>query len=131
MPRRSSALPILLAAAWLAACASSGASTSRDPNVIARSELAEVPNYTALEAVRRLRPAWLRVRGGGGPLSSNVAGMYEIRLHLDGSPQQDLAVLDRIQASDVREMRFLSGPDATTRFGTGYPNGVILVTTIH
>jgi hypothetical protein len=35
--------------------------------------------------------------------------------------------LRTISARDVQYVRFLSAPDATTRFGTGYISGVIEV----
>jgi hypothetical protein len=34
-----------------------------------------------------------------------------------------------IPASRVKEIRFINARDATTRWGTGYGSGVILVTT--
>ena len=40
-------------------------------------------------------------------------------------PVESLANLNAIA---VREIRYLSAADATTRWGTGYPGGVILVT---
>jgi len=34
-----------------------------------------------------------------------------------------------VRAADIQEMRYLNAADATTRFGTNYVSGVILVTT--
>ena len=47
---------------------------------------------------------------------------------MNGVPLQDVDWLDDIDVSEIREMRFFSGPDASTRFGTGYVNGAILIT---
>ena len=49
---------------------------------------------------------------------------------LDGVPlRADIHALVGIQLNGVQEIRFLSALDATTRFGRGYVNGAILVTT--
>ena len=37
--------------------------------------------------------------------------------------------LRAFRGSDVQTIRFMEGRDATTRFGTGYVNGLIVVTT--
>ena len=39
----------------------------------------------------------------------------------------DPRALDAILLEGVDELRFMSGPDATTRYGTGYPGGIIQV----
>ena len=127
--KRTIGLGLVLVSVFLGACATTGGSGSQNRNVLSSWELTEVADLTAMEAVRQLRPAWLRTRGGGGPISGDVSGMYGVRLHVDGSTQRSLDVLDTIYAGDVREMRYLDGSEATTRFGTGYTNGVILVTT--
>jgi len=112
-----------LAVTPIAACASSGGSSDRprrDPNVLTREELAAEPRGTLLQVVERLRPNWLRSR--------NLAGSNNLpRVHVDGSPQGSVEMLRSIQVQDVRRLEFMSGPDATTRYGTGYVGGVILV----
>jgi hypothetical protein len=105
------------------AAAGSGAS----PDVIGNWELQELPDYNALEAIRRLRPNWLRT--GTRPAIAAGGGSGYPRVHLNGVPLQDIRQLEDIRADEIREMRFVSGPDASTRWGTGYVNGVILVTT--
>ena len=116
---------------FLGACypgrATSGSGAS--PNLIGNWELRDLPDLTALEAIRRLRPNWLRA--GSRPSVAVETGRNSRmpRVHMNGVPLQSLNELEQVNAVDVREMRFLSGPDATTRFGTGYMNGAILVTT--
>jgi len=97
------------------------------PNLIGNWELQNLPDLTALEAIRRLRPNWLRA-GSRPSIAVETGGSRMPRVHLNGVPLQNLNELEQINAVDVREMRFLSGTDATTRFGTGYLNGAILVT---
>lgn len=128
----------------LSACASgSGQSASGDPDVITSWQLAELQDMNAMEAIRRLRPGWLRIRSNqprmpAGPdnppppeVSAAGFGSPYPRVHLDGVPLQDVNELENLRASDIREMRYLSGTDASTRFGTGYTNGVILVISEH
>jgi len=40
----------------------------------------------------------------------------------------DLTTLDEMDIREIMEFRYLSASDATNRYGTGYPGGVILVT---
>ncbi len=40
---------------------------------------------------------------------------------------QPFAVLQGLRPHDVQLLEFLSGPDATTLYGTGYVNGLIRV----
>lgn len=118
---------------FLGACypgrASSGSGAS--PNLIGNWELRDLPDLTALEAIRRLRPNWLRA-GSRPSIAVATGGNSRMpKVHLNGVPLQNLNELEQINAIDVREMRYLSGSDATTRFGTGYMNGAILVTMEH
>lgn len=117
----------LLLAAAIGACASgssggsNGSAAARGGrNLITEAELAEIPSMSALEAVQRLRAGWLTSRTGAiGP-----------QVHIDGRPVAGgLQVLSSVRSSDVREMRYRNGRDATTLYGTNYSNGVIEVTT--
>ena len=115
---------VLLPGACYPGRATAGSGTS--PDLIGNWELQELSDYTALDAIRRLRPAWLRV--GSRPAVAVGRSSTQPRVHLNGVPLQSLEALEEIDASEVREMRFLNGPDASTRFGTGYMNGAILIT---
>ncbi|MYB07753.1 MAG: Plug domain-containing protein [Gemmatimonadetes bacterium] len=119
---------LLLTVGLLAACypgrANSGSGGS--PDLIGNWELQELADYNALDAIRRLRPAWLR--GGTRPAIAVGQTSTHPRVHLNGVPLQNINELEEIDARDIREMRFLNGPDASTRYGTGYMNGAILIT---
>lgn len=118
----------------LGACASSstvgsssGASSTRGSrDVITTEELAASSATNALDAVRQLRPTFLQSRG---PVSLGLAasGSLEPAVFLDGQRFGTLGDLASIPINDIREIRHLSGPDATQRFGTGYASGAILV----
>lgn len=85
-----------------------------------RAELARFDDDNAYRAIERLRSAWLRPRGAtrsppalivnGVPRIDGIQGLYAIRVSL------------------IEQIDYLSGPDATTRYGTGYPGGAVLVT---
>lgn len=98
------------------ACASAGGSgTSRNSNRITAEELETVATFSAYEAVRRLRPAWLRVRTQAAPPV----------VFLDGVQMGGPETLENFRASQFREILHRSGPDATTLYGTGVAGGTI------
>jgi hypothetical protein len=95
-----------------------GSGTRSDPNLITREDLASVPAITAYDAVQRLRPRWLQRTGRRGVPRVVVARTQRTNVY----------ELTRIRADDVESIRFVSGPDATTRYGTGFTGGAIEVT---
>lgn len=110
-------LLVLLALAAATACASGTADGAprRRANVITEQEVAESNTITAFDAIRRLRSAWLSPR----------AGMEDAVVHLDGVRLNGISDLRNIPASPLRELTYMTGPDATTRYGTGYRGGLI------
>jgi hypothetical protein len=50
------------------------------------------------------------------------------RVVVDDVSYGSIENLANLSANAVREIRYLNAADATTRWGTGYPGGVILVT---
>ncbi len=121
-----SSVSIIALALVTASCSSAGtgSAASRNSNVVTIEELAEVDYLSGLEAVRRLRPNWLRVRGQATFSRQGSAG---IRLYVDGRHRHDIFELENISTSDIREMRFLTGREATIRYGTDHGDGAILV----
>ena len=132
----ASLVPVLVLSAVLSACgASAGGSfgggdgtrvaTVGSSTLIVRAQLEDFTGRTAGEAVSRLRRRWLQATRGG-----NFAdGPAFARVVIDGTARGDLEELDRIPADAVESMRYLSASDATTLYGTGFPGGVIEVTT--
>ena len=112
------------------ACGGGGAGGSAQPtgesrtargnsNLITESEISATAYQNALEIVTNLRPAMTRPRPGGGP----------VMFYLDDVKMMDLSGLSTVPANRIREIRYISAQDATTRWGTGHASGVILVTT--
>jgi hypothetical protein len=118
----------------LGACASGGASgktrTSRHSrNVITSEELATATDVTnAYDAVLHLRPQFLQSRGNTSMNEESSPGGQPLPIvFLDGQRFGGVETLRNIPLSNVKEIHFISAADATTRWGTGYANGVIEV----
>ena len=102
---------------------------SYPPNEISRAEIDErgANAHTAMQFLRRVRPAWLRSRGSN---SLTAAGaMYPV-VYIDNIRRPGgLSALFQVPLSEIRRMEFIGPGDATTRWGTGHQSGVILITT--
>lgn len=103
---------------------SSGASRSSD--IITALELADpsVASGDALEAVRRLRPRFLAVRG---TQSIRMTAAGQVHLSLDGGALQAISNLSRMRVAEIAEIRFLSATEAAQRFGTVAGSGGVIL----
>ena len=70
----------------------------------------------------------LRSRGASslGPVSNE--DMLP-RVYVDEVSYGSVSTLSNLNALQIKEIRFVSAQNATTRWGTGHTGGVILVTT--
>ena len=138
---RSGALLVAFLAAASTACTGSnvnpftdapappvGAGGSGSPDEILRSEIRSrgSNDHTAMSLIRRLRPAWLRARGQKS--LQDDSSDYPV-VYIDDIRHGSLSTLNRIPASEILSIRFYNTGDATTRWGTGHPSGVINVLT--
>jgi len=115
VPRRVSLLA--LAAAALTA-APLGA--QRRTTVITSEEIegARPAVGTALDAVRSLRPQWLRARDLTLTTSrDSPVAVPAVRVYLDDREAGDLEYLETIAAETVHELRWFSSNEAASRFG--------------
>ena len=123
---------LLIGIALTGACAphntgaASSAPSTRSRNTILADEIKGVSVATAYDAVVRLRPSWLRSRG---PISVQQPGAGQVVAYLDGVRVGGADALARIPVSNIVQIEYLSGYDATTRFGVGHDGGAILVRT--
>lgn len=124
----------IIAALLTIACATGSSGSSADSksssrharDLITAEELAASDARNVYDAIRELRPSFLQAHGTAS--TSPVTA----RVYVDGTPLgEGLDVLRHMRPTDVVEIRYLSGPDATQRFGTGNPAGAILVKTKH
>lgn len=127
---RVSALCLFILLTLMGACQTapeSAEGTRYRSNHISQEEIGSIENamgLTARQVIRRLRPAWIR------PRSSTVDGRRSTPVVFqDGIQLGGLENLDQMHIRQIQELRYLSGSDATTRYGTGYSGGAILVFT--
>jgi hypothetical protein len=127
MPRGFNVFAAAAALLLVAGCATAGSSrTASDPNRLTQEELADFQRGSVLDAIQRLRPRWLRSRGSG---SFTSAGGDFASVVIDDQPAGDWGALRALDVQDVDRIIYLRAADATTRYGTGYPGGVIQVYT--
>ncbi|HXG71675.1 MAG TPA: hypothetical protein VNJ04_13795 [Gemmatimonadaceae bacterium] len=97
---------------------------TRNREIITQEELALSTSTTLYDAIQSLRPAMVRSRGR---MSSTVDESNFPRVYVDGQLYGDIGALRNMSVAQVREVRYSSAAEATTRFGTGHPAGVIEV----
>jgi hypothetical protein len=131
----------LLATIAFAACGGGGGGTPSaavstapapqrrgNPSIISESEIAATNVSDAYQVVEKLRPNFLHSRGattlGNAASTSTLPIVY-----VDEARMGDPGSLRQVPISQIKEIRLLSAADATMRWGTGVPNGVILVVT--
>lgn len=123
---RTVMLALFLSAPLAVGCVSSGGASKPDAgtdrNLITREQLQSMPSTTARDAINRLHRDWLR--GRGGTIQGQTGRVYP-KVFVDSRPYGEINVLYGFGIETVEEIRFISASDATTRFGTGYPGGII------
>jgi outer membrane receptor for ferrienterochelin and colicin len=103
--------------------------------VVTAERIASSGARTAWEAIRLLGNLRLDVDSNGMPTGLSARGRTSIvmatppKVVLNGVETEALFVLDQIPADEVVEIRYLSGPEGTTRYGTGSAHGVVVITT--
>jgi len=126
MIARHAALACVLAIGTGCAAGSQTGGSHSAPNVLTLEEIQGSNETDALGLIRRLRPAWLRLRSssrlGGEPAAEPV-------VYLDNVKYGTIQSLRGLDVHILSEIRYLSGPDATVQYGTGHSGGAILVTT--
>jgi len=112
----------------LSACASAGAKGSSDQrhdrNVISSDEIAQSSEHNALNLIRALRPGMLADRGKTSIAQQDPG----IVVFVDGQRYGDVSSLEGLEVNTISEIRYLNASQAQSRFGTGFPQGVIAIT---
>ena len=123
-------LVLVLAGCGAAVTASGGGNSNLITNELLRE--AEAEGLTVYQIIQRNRPRWLRASRGDTSFG-NVAGGAEAsdfaKVVLDGAPYGDLNALRGLNTVSVESIEYMGASDATTRFGTGYSGGAIIVRT--
>ncbi len=118
---------LVIVAAVAVACAppaTSGRTASRDNNFITTEEIAASQTTNVYDAIKNLRPMFLRSRGATtfDPNSVQTAVVF-----VDGQKFGSVETLKTMPVLQVTSIRFLTPSDATTKYGTGYTAGIIEV----
>ena len=124
------AAPAASPAASTAAAAAPQRPARGSANLITNAEIeaAAIDMLNALQLVERLRPMMMRPRNqtagsmGAGSTFGVIAYVDDVRLG-------ELDALATVMRGTIKEIRYISATDATTRWGTGHSNGVIQVVT--
>lgn len=114
---------LTLVSAWLllAACASSGGGTPKGSRamVLTQKDILDTNVTNLYDAVDRLRPRWLYVRGGSSP---EARGAPAVVVYLNRSYIGDPVVLKGYDTRAAVRLRYLDGPMAASTL-TGLPDG--------
>ena len=123
---------LILAAgfALLAGCASGGGGTYASPDLLTAEQLANYQHMNAFDAIRQLRPQWLRSNRGQSSVRASSQQQRGLRVYVDGILLGGTADLRSLEVRAIHEARFLDSREATTRFGTNHAEGAIVVTTV-
>lgn len=121
----STAGSLPLVAIFLFGCASAGAmrvpgAPTPGSRTVSGEELRATREADLLEAIQVSRPAFLQARD---------ARRQHPAIYVDGIALAEFDALHTIAVSDVLDVTFLSGPDATTRYGTGHVGGALQIRT--
>lgn len=134
----------VIAAAFSVGCASSGGggsaggsrASSGGQDVITEADIAARASdaANALQIIQKLRPQMLRNRGlavlpTAGRTAEEASQASLPRVYIDNISYGDLGQLSNVNATQIREIRYINARDATTQWGTGHMGGVILVLT--
>ncbi len=138
----SRAMPLLASCALpLGAChplprTAAMAPRSGDEIVITAEQIAQYRVHTAWEAVKRRAPQLnYQQNSAGEPQRIQQRGRASLYLDqtpllvVDGVKIIDISVLQHIPSETVQEIRILTGPAATTEYGTRAGGGAIVVET--
>ena len=123
-----------LAIVAIVGCASSTSGTSnasgvpRSGSALTVQEIAafNTEGRTAYDVVSRLRPTWLRARGGEPRVMASDSSEYALVV-VDGHPLGRIGALRDIQAYQLSDMRYYDPSEAGAKFAERGASGVIEV----
>jgi hypothetical protein len=102
-----------------------GEGTSRSDRSMLQATEMQATGYSDLfQVIQTLRPQWLRLQG-----ATSFRGQEEILVYLDGNRMGGVETLRQIAPSSVSSAQFLSGLEATQRWGLGHGMGAIVIST--
>jgi outer membrane cobalamin receptor len=109
-----------------ASCATMKQKNSSDRNVITAAEIESANANTAYDVIAKLHANFLNSRG---PNSILLKQNKEPTVYVDQVEFGSINSLRSIPASTIAEIRFISGWDAMTKYGSDHVAGVIQIYT--
>lgn len=92
--------------------------------MLTAEQLTDYDNRTLLNALRRLRPNWLRSRVPPG-----AGGVMPVLVLVHGVRRGSVPVLSTYQCANIVDVRYIPGPRAMMMYGDFAYSGAILVRT--
>ncbi len=131
--RRPLLLISVLTCGWISACAvpakqgssAEAARSSGSSDEISRDQIVAGAYQTAYDVVKALHPNWLTRHGPTG-----LKGVGAVQVFLDGTHYGEVERLQNIPSSSIGSITHIDAATATMRWGTGYTEGAVYVTTI-
>ncbi|HKW48811.1 MAG TPA: Plug domain-containing protein [Gemmatimonadaceae bacterium] len=122
---------------FLAACLTLGSvrcfhpvgTAGSETSAITEAEIDSVHAASAYDAVRKLRPLFLTVRGKMSVDPQQPAAQPNV--YVDNMYYGDISTLRTIEASMIESIKFYSASEAQYAFGRGNMAGVIAILTKH
>jgi hypothetical protein len=111
----------------LTACASqpAGERAERGGRAVLNATEMLATGYTDLyQVIQSLRPEWLRAQG-----ATSFRGQEQIQVYLDGNQMGGVEALRQIATRSISSVQFLTGLEATQRWGLNHGMGAIVVST--
>ena len=117
------AVSVACASGGGAGAAAGGTSPSSSRYLLVQSDLAAANSDNVYDAIQKLRPEFLR----GGTDQAGVGARTAVMVYRDGVRLSGIDDLRQILPAQIREIRYLPGPEAGVRFGTNNSAGAILI----
>jgi hypothetical protein len=120
---KKSGIVAVLLVVLLTACSGRPGERSGPRNLITGQELSSVASADLYLAVQSLRPQWLRQMS-----SQSIYQNEQIWVYMDGLRLGGVDQLKQIMPASVESLQFLTGLEATQRWGLDHGHGAIVVT---
>ena len=129
-------IALMLATASLAACAAPASTGSSRPanssrsDVITSDQMRSVQATNLFEAVQRLHPEWLMQRNAstfGAMGARKGSGNSEVQVFMGGQHVGGTDMLRQLPLTEAGSLHYYTAAQSESKFGSGYPNGVIEV----
>lgn len=115
--------------ALAAGCATRAATPRAEADLLTAEQLAGHGHQNAYDAIRQLRPQWLRSARGQSSIVESSSSQRGLRVYVDGILFGKASDLRSLEVRAVREIRFLDAGKATLQYGTNHAEGAVVVTT--